>query len=82
MLMISFQPQAIIGVVKNGLSSTQITEQNYYKNSSQLLKISDSIKCNNGIFEAAVIMRKKTNEGKNLKLHSTLRGFSGKMMAT
>jgi len=43
MLMISSQPQAIIGVVKNGLSSTTITEQDYYKNSSQLLKISDNI---------------------------------------
>ena len=43
MLMISSQPPAIIGVVKNGLSSTPITEQDCYKNSSQLLKISDNI---------------------------------------
>lgn len=49
MLMISSQPQAIIELVKSGLSSTPTTEQNYYKNSFHLLKISDSIKCNNWI---------------------------------
>jgi dTDP-glucose pyrophosphorylase len=66
MLLISSQLQAIIGVIKNGLSSTLMTRQDYYKNSSQLLKISDNIKCNNGILEAAVIMRTKTNDEKIL----------------
>jgi hypothetical protein len=58
-----------------------MTRQDYYKNSSQLLKISDNIKCNNGILEAAVIMKTKTNDEKILLSDiSTLPRFRKQMM--
>ncbi len=59
-----------------------MTEHDYYKNFFQLLKISDSIKWNNGILEAFIIMRTKTNKEKNFLLSyiSSLLRFMKQMM--
>ena len=39
-----------------------LIKENYYRDSLQLLKISDNIKQNDGILEAAVVMATKTNK--------------------
>jgi hypothetical protein len=53
MLMMSFQPEAITGVVKNTMSSNLITEYHYYKTLSS------------GILKPVIIMTTKTNKEKN-----------------
>ncbi|HMH10994.1 MAG TPA: hypothetical protein VK553_09810, partial [Candidatus Nitrosopolaris rasttigaisensis] len=39
-----------------------LIKENYYKDSLQLLKISDDIKQNDGIIDAAIVMGTKTNK--------------------
>ena len=69
---------------KNSLSSTLMTEQDYYTNSFRLLKISDGIKRSNGILEADIIMRTRTNKEENFlsSYISTLLRFMKQMMVT
>ena len=45
-----------------------VIKTNYYRDSLQLLKISDNIKHNRGILEASVIMGTKTNKDILVKL--------------